>query len=57
MPAPDPVPADDEEDYRDRYQRLTGISLWDCPQCKRGRMVCIETLLPASLPRGPPGPV
>jgi Putative transposase/Transposase zinc-binding domain len=57
VPAPDPVPADDEEDYRDRYQRLTGISLWDCPQCKRGRMVCVETLLPASLPRGPPGPV
>jgi hypothetical protein len=53
-PAPEPVPADEPEDYRDRYQRLTGVSLWDCPQCKRGRMICIETLLPAALPRGPP---
>jgi len=53
-PAPAPVAADEPEDYRDRYQRLTGVSLWDCPQCGRGRMICIETLLPNSLPRGPP---
>ena len=42
-------------DYRDRYQLLTGKSLRDCPQCGRGHMVCIETFLPGSLPRGPPG--
>ena len=53
-PAPPPVPAEQPEDYRDRYQRLTGVSLRDCPRCGRGRMVCIETLLPQSLPRGPP---
>ena len=41
-------------DYRDRYQRLTGVSLRDCPQCGRGQMVCIESFLPGTLPRGPP---
>ena len=53
-PAPDPLPVDEPEDYRDRYQRLTGVSLWDCPLCKHGRMICIETWLPGSMPRGPP---
>jgi hypothetical protein len=52
-PAPDP-PVDEPEDYRDRYQRLTGVSLWDCPLCKHGRMISIETWLPGSMPRGPP---
>ncbi len=42
------MPADEPEDYRDRYQRLTGVSLRDCPQCKHGRMICIETLLPSA---------
>jgi hypothetical protein len=42
------------EDYRDRYLRLTGVSLVDCPACKRGRMVCVETLLPSPSARGPP---
>ena len=53
-PAPDPLPVDEPEDYRDRYQRLTGVSLWDCPLCKHGRMICIEAWLPGSMPRGPP---
>ena len=43
-----------DEDYRDRYLRLTGVSLVDCPACKRGRMVCIETLLPKPPAQGPP---
>ena len=46
---PDPT-----EDYRDRYQRLTGRSLRDCPVCGNGHMVCIETFLPGALPRAPP---
>ena len=54
VPAPAPVPADEPADYRDRYQRLTGVSLWECPHCRRGRMLCIETLQPGALPRGPP---
>ena len=45
----------EDEDYRDRYLRLTGVSLVDCPACKCGRMVCIETLLPRPPARGPPG--
>jgi Putative transposase/Transposase zinc-binding domain len=53
-PAPTPVPADEPADYRDRYQRLTGLSLWNCPHCGRGRMICIETLRPTTLARGPP---
>ncbi len=42
------------EDYRDRYQRLTDVSLRACPACAHGHMVCIETFLPQSLLRGPP---
>ena len=41
-------------DYRDRYQRLTGVSLRARPQCGRGQMVRIESFLPGTLPRGPP---
>jgi len=53
---PDPViPVPDAPlDYRDRYQLLTGQSLRDCPQCGQGHMVCVETFLPGTLPRGPP---
>jgi hypothetical protein len=46
---PDPM-----EDYRDRYQRLTGKSLRDCPVCGNGHMLCIESFLPGALPRAPP---
>jgi len=52
------VPAEETSevpvDYRDRYQRLTGKSLRDCPICGKGHMVCIETFLPGALPRAPP---
>jgi hypothetical protein len=36
-PAPLVEPPDEPLDYRDRYQRLTGVSLRDCPQCHRGQ--------------------
>ncbi len=54
-PAPE-IPATPEEptDYRDRYERLTGVSLHDCPHCGGGQMICIETLLPGNLARAPP---
>ena len=52
-PSP-PPPLGEAEDYRDRYQRLTGLSLRDCPQCAQGQMVCIESFLPGTQPRGPP---
>jgi hypothetical protein len=31
-------------DYRDRYEQLTGCSLWQCPVCHRGRMRVVEIL-------------
>jgi len=37
------------EDYRDRYERLTGHSLWECPICHHGRMIAIQVL-----PKVPP---
>jgi Putative transposase/Transposase zinc-binding domain len=36
-------------DYRDRYEALTGISLWECPACHQGRMVLVEVLAPGSV--------
>jgi len=47
--------AEPGEDYRERYQRLTGKSLRDCPVCGKGHMLRIEDM-PGSLPRAPPGP-
>jgi hypothetical protein len=32
------------EDYRDRYERLTGRSLRECPVCHRGRMISVKRL-------------
>jgi len=49
MPMPEQPPAAPvEQDYRDRYEDLTGASLRQCPQCKHGRMVPV-----ALLPRTP----
>jgi len=52
--APPSTPLGEAEDYRDRYQRLTGMSLRDCPQCKCGQMMRIESFLSVVQPRGPP---
>lgn len=53
-PTPAAREAQDHEDYRDRYERLTGHSLRDCPLCGRGHMLCIKTLPADSLARAPP---
>ena len=49
-----PAPACDEPreklDYRDRYESLTGVSLRDCPVCRRGHMVCIESFPAGAFP-------
>lgn len=37
-------------DYRDRYQELTGKSLYDCPACGRGHMVRVAVLAPITVP-------
>ena len=43
MANPDsPSPAG--QDYRDRYEDLTGCSLRQCPQCQRGRMILVAIL-------------
>jgi hypothetical protein len=34
-----------QEDYRDRYERLTGRSLRECPVCHRGCMIAVRVLL------------
>jgi hypothetical protein len=39
--SPEPAP---QEDYRDRYERLTGRSLRECPVCHRGRMIAVKVL-------------
>jgi hypothetical protein len=41
-----PVETEPERDYRDRVEQLSGVSLWECPTCRLGRMVCIEVLKP-----------
>ena len=43
MSSPLPAPPA-EQDYRDRYEELTGRSLRECPQCQRGRMVLVAIL-------------
>jgi Putative transposase/Transposase zinc-binding domain len=45
MPSPDQAqPMAAKEDYRDRYEDLTGRSLRQCPQCLVGHMVLIAIL-------------
>jgi len=49
MPALDPQPAVAVDDYRDRCETLTGLSLRQCPICHEGRMTLVEVLAPSSL--------
>ena len=44
MPAPEPPAFEAAKDYRERYEELTGSSLWECPVCHQGRMLVIEIL-------------
>ena len=47
---PDSPTAVADLDYRDRYQALTGSSLWECPACHRGRMIVIGEIPPGGIP-------
>jgi hypothetical protein len=38
------------EGYRDRYEALTGSSLWECPVCHRGHMIVIAVIEPFARP-------
>lgn len=44
MPAPEPPASGLSKDYPQRYEELTGSSLWECPVCHQGRMLVIEIL-------------
>jgi hypothetical protein len=44
MPPREPPTLDGAKDYRERYEELTGCSLWQCPVCHKGRMLAIEIL-------------
>jgi hypothetical protein len=48
MPAPNRTASEVNKDYSERYEELTGFSLWACPVCHQGRMLVIE-VLPRSL--------
>ena len=57
MPAP-AVPSREpatDKDYHDRYEELTGDSLYRCPQCGQGRMLVVKILMP-TLCRSVPHP-
>lgn len=43
----------DKPDWKARYQALTGQPIDLCPQCRIGRLVLIEKLLPSSSPTSP----
>jgi hypothetical protein len=49
MPTPEPPALETAKDYRERYEELTGSSLWQCPICRQGRMLVTQIL-----PRRPP---
>jgi hypothetical protein len=44
MAPPNESSSQPQEDYRDRYERLTGHSLRECPVCHRGRMITVKLL-------------
>lgn len=46
MSAGEPPALEATQDYRDRYEELTGNSLWECPACHQGRMVIVAILPP-----------
>jgi hypothetical protein len=39
-----PGPTDPPVDYRDHFEALTGRSLRECPHCRTGFMVVIDTI-------------
>ena len=39
-----------DQDYRDRYEAVTGSSLWACPVCKQGRMIVVGIIDPFTSP-------
>ena len=52
LAAPQPSVCEETRDCRDRYEKITGSSLIECPASHRGRMVVIDVLSPTQ--RSPP---
>ena len=50
-PPPAAPRSDEQPDYRDRFERITGQSLRQCPHCAVGNMIAVETFPPGALPR------
>ena len=48
--APEAEPAVAAEDYRDRFEHLTGRSLRDCPACRSGQMFVAGRFEPGDAP-------
>lgn len=46
LAAPQPSACEETSDYQDRYEKITGLSLIECPACRRGHMVVIDRLSP-----------
>jgi hypothetical protein len=46
MPTPVATPSEAPLDYRDRYERLTGVSLRECPHCHHGQKFQLEAFAP-----------
>jgi hypothetical protein len=44
MPTPETPALETAKDYRERYEELTGSSLWQCPVCRQGRMLVTQIL-------------
>ena len=44
MPPTEQVEDQTEQDYRDRYEALSGASLKQCPVCQQGQMLTIATI-------------
>jgi hypothetical protein len=51
MPVPEPSGSRTPKEYRDRYEELTGHSFRQCPACRQGQMIIVETFDGAA---GPP---
>ena len=47
MPTPEPPALETAKDYRERYEELTGSSLWQCPVCHQGHMLLTQILPPS----------
>jgi hypothetical protein len=39
-------PSSPQQDWKERYQTVTGKAADLCPRCQQGRMICIEILSP-----------